>query len=112
MTEAIQQRVIAAFETAKKERAYALHMEECGSNAGLRKMNANKAEWLSWLIYFAEKGLEAERAQEVLRRKKSNAHRPEIFLTLRTEASSILRSSKDLDFEGAVDKLLMECLYD
>lgn len=51
----------AALEKAKEEHSKAIYLEECGSNAGLRKMNANKCEWLRWVIYLAEIGLEAEK---------------------------------------------------
>ena len=49
---------------AKDELTRAIYLEECGSNAGIRKMNANKANWLKWLIYLAELGLERETAVE------------------------------------------------
>lgn len=51
----------AALEKAKNELSYAIHLEECGKNAGIRKMNANKAEWLKWVVYLAELGLEYEK---------------------------------------------------
>ena len=50
--------------TAKEELSRAVYLEDCGSNAGIRKMNANKANWLKWLIYLAERGLESETAIE------------------------------------------------
>lgn len=53
--------VEAALEKAKNELSYAIHLEDCGGNAGIRKMNANKAEWLKWVIYLAELGLEYEK---------------------------------------------------
>lgn len=51
----------AALEKARNELSYAFHLEECGGNAGIRKMNANKAEWLKWVVYLAELGLECEK---------------------------------------------------
>ena len=51
----------AALEKAKNELIYAIHLEECGKNAGIRKMNANKADWLKWVVYLAERGLEREK---------------------------------------------------
>ena len=51
----------AALEKAKNELSYAIHLEECGGNAGIRKMNANKADWLKWVVYLAELGLEYEK---------------------------------------------------
>jgi hypothetical protein len=51
----------AALENAKNELSNAIHLEECGGNAGIRKMNANKVEWLKWVVYLAELGLEYEK---------------------------------------------------
>lgn len=51
----------AALEKAKNELSYAIHLEDCGKNAGIRKMNANKADWLKWVVYLAELGLETEK---------------------------------------------------
>jgi hypothetical protein len=51
----------AALEKARNELSYALHLEDCGKNAGIRKMNANKADWLKWVVYLAELGLETEK---------------------------------------------------
>jgi hypothetical protein len=51
----------AALEKAKNELSYATHLEECGGNAGIRKMNANKADWLKWVVYLAELGLETKK---------------------------------------------------
>jgi hypothetical protein len=51
----------AALEKARNELSYAFHLEDCGKNAGIRKMNANKAEWLKWVVYLAELGLEYEK---------------------------------------------------
>lgn len=51
----------AALKKAKEEHSKAIYLEECGGNAGLRKMNANKSKWLKWVIYLAELGLETEK---------------------------------------------------
>lgn len=51
----------AALEKARNELSYAIHLEDCGKNAGIRKMNANKADWLKWVVYLAELGLEYEK---------------------------------------------------
>ena len=51
----------AALEKAKNELSYAIHLAECGGNAGIRKMNANKADWLKWVVYLAERGFEYEK---------------------------------------------------
>lgn len=51
----------AALAKAKTELSMATHLEECGGNAGIRKMNANKADWLRWVVYLAECGLEHEK---------------------------------------------------
>ena len=50
-----------ALEKAKNELSYAIHLGECGGNAGIRKMNDNKAAWLTRVIYLAERGLEYEK---------------------------------------------------
>jgi hypothetical protein len=50
----------AALEKARNELSYAIHLAECGGNAGIRKMNANKVDWLKWVVYLAERGLEYE----------------------------------------------------
>ena len=46
---------------AKMELSKANLLAEGGRNAGIRKMNANKSEWLRWVVYLAELGLEAEK---------------------------------------------------
>jgi hypothetical protein len=38
-------------------------LEESGSNAGIRKINATKAEWLHWILYLAGYGFEIMRAE-------------------------------------------------
>lgn len=50
-----------AFEKGKEEFNKAVYLAECGSNAGIRKMNSNKADWLKYVIYLAELGLEVEK---------------------------------------------------
>ena len=51
----------AALEKAKDEFSKACYLEDCGSNAGIRKMNSNKADWLKWVLYLAERGLAEEK---------------------------------------------------
>jgi hypothetical protein len=51
----------AALNKAKEKLNQAIYLSECGSNQGLRQMNANKAEWLKWVVYLAELGLETEK---------------------------------------------------
>lgn len=51
----------AALEKARNELSYAFYLEDCGKNAGIRKMNANKADWLKWVVHLAELGLETEK---------------------------------------------------
>ncbi len=51
----------SALATAKEELDKASYLEECGGNPGIRKMNANKANWLSRVVYLAELGLECEK---------------------------------------------------
>ena len=52
---------IEALEEAKKHLAFCTYMSECGSNAGLRKIYSDQADWLSWITYLAEKQLNSER---------------------------------------------------
>ena len=47
-----------ALETARNELSLATYLLECGYNAGIRQINANKADWLKWLIYLAEIGFD------------------------------------------------------
>ena len=49
-----------ALEKAKEELSKANYLEESGGNAGIRKMNANKADWLRWVVYLATIGFETE----------------------------------------------------
>jgi hypothetical protein len=49
-----------ALEKAKEELSKASYLSECGSNAGIRKVNSNKIDWLRWVVCLAETGLETE----------------------------------------------------
>ena len=53
-----------AFTKADEELSKAIYLEESGSNAGIRKINAIKAEWLHWIIYLAGYGFEIMRSEE------------------------------------------------
>jgi hypothetical protein len=55
------QEFVLDLQLAKEELSRAVYLEDCGSNAGIRKMNANKAEWLKCVVYLAELGLETEK---------------------------------------------------
>ena len=59
MTE-IHKKMSEALERAKEELSKANYLEESGGNAGIRKMNANKADWLRWVVYLATIGFETE----------------------------------------------------
>ena len=48
-----------ALNKAEQELNHASYLSESGANAGIRKMNDNKVEWLRWVVYLAQKGLEA-----------------------------------------------------
>ena len=48
-----------ALEIAKEKLNQAIYLSECGNNQGLRQMNANKADWLGWVVYLAERGFKA-----------------------------------------------------
>lgn len=53
--------VESALNRAKEELSLSRHLADCGSNAGIKKMNTNKADWLKWVVYLAERGLEYEK---------------------------------------------------
>lgn len=44
-----------ALEKAKEELSRAIYLFECSRSAGIRAINEDKAEWLSVLIYLAER---------------------------------------------------------
>lgn len=52
----------AAFKKGEEELNYAIYLEDCGGNAGIRKINSNKVDWLKWVMYLAEIGLEVEKS--------------------------------------------------
>jgi hypothetical protein len=49
-----------ALKKANDELRNAIWLSECGKNAGIRKMNENKCDWLSIVIYLAEQGMRKE----------------------------------------------------
>jgi hypothetical protein len=53
-----------AIECAKVTLSNAIYQSECGVNAGLRKIFSNQADWLSILVYLAEKQLMHEVSDE------------------------------------------------
>lgn len=56
-----------ALNKAEQELTHASYLSESGANAGIRKMNDNKAEWLRWVVYLAQRGLEAYEEEERLK---------------------------------------------
>lgn len=60
MLDATRQEV--ALQKAKAELSLAIHISECGKNAGIRAINSEKAEWLATIVYWAEKALAERRA--------------------------------------------------
>lgn len=50
-----------ALETARAELLRANHISETAAAAGIQKIYSNKSEWLTKLIYLAEKGLEHQK---------------------------------------------------
>lgn len=62
-----------ALATAEEEHDKATYLSESGSNAGIRKMNSNKADWLRWVVYLAQKGLEAFEEEERLKAEQELA---------------------------------------
>ena len=59
MEKSVYEAMTKSLETAKEKLNQASYLSESGSNPGLRQMNSNKAEWLKWVVYLAEHGLEA-----------------------------------------------------
>ena len=59
MTE-MHKKMSEALDKAQEELSKANYLEEAGGNAGIRKMNANKADWLRWVVYLATIGFETE----------------------------------------------------
>ena len=55
-----------ALDKATQELNQASYLSESGANAGIRKMNDNKVEWLRWVVYLAQHGLEALEEEERL----------------------------------------------
>lgn len=49
-----------ALKKAREELNKACYYEECGTNAGIRKMNSNKADWLSLVLSLAERAIAVE----------------------------------------------------
>ena len=49
-----------ALKMAKEELKRALYLSECSRSAGIRAINEEKSEWLSVLIYNAEKYMKKE----------------------------------------------------
>ena len=47
-----------ALEKAKDELCLAVYLCECGANKGIRTINGNKVDWLSKVVYLAERELE------------------------------------------------------
>ena len=61
MDNEVLDRMTAAIEKAKEKLNQASYLSESGSNPGLRQLNANKADWLHWVVYLAERGFEYEK---------------------------------------------------
>ena len=66
MDEIILNQMSKALTKAKEELDKASYLTECGSNPGLRQMNFNKTEWLRWVVYLAQYGLNALKEEERL----------------------------------------------
>lgn len=58
MDESIVLSMQEAIDKARVELSKAIYLSECGSNAGIRKINENKTAWLSWVVYLADRGIE------------------------------------------------------
>ena len=100
-----------AINTANEKLHQASYLSECGSNPGLRQMNSNKAEWLKWVVYLAERGLEdmkledeqIEEAQEEAEDGGWAPYKCEEFLP-NAEIKKLL-AAKDAIIEDLTDKL-------
>lgn len=66
MEKSVYEAMTKSLETAREKLNQASYLSECGSNPGLRQMNSNKAEWLKWVVYLAEYGLNAIEDEERL----------------------------------------------
>ena len=66
MEKTIYDAMTKALEKAEEEHDRASYLSESGGNAGIRKMNTNKAEWLRWVVYLAQHGLKALEEEEKL----------------------------------------------
>lgn len=53
----------SALEKAKAEFHLAIYLGECGSNAGIRKIWSERADWLASLIYLAEAQIAREESE-------------------------------------------------
>jgi hypothetical protein len=52
-----------ALEKARAEFHLAIYLSECGSNAGIRKIWSERADWIAPLIYLAEAQLTREESE-------------------------------------------------
>lgn len=52
-----------ALEKARAELHLAIYLGECGSNAGIRKIWSDRADWLAPLIYLAEAQIASEESE-------------------------------------------------
>ena len=53
----------ASLEKARAEFHLAIYLGECGSNAGIRKIWSDRADWLAPLIYLAEAQIVREESE-------------------------------------------------
>lgn len=66
MEKSIHDAMTKSLDTAREKLNQASYLSECGSNPGLRQMNSNKADWLRWVVYLAEYGLDTLEEEERL----------------------------------------------
>jgi hypothetical protein len=52
-----------ALDKAKAELHLAIYLSECGSNAGIRKIWSERADWIAPLIYLAEAQIVREESE-------------------------------------------------
>jgi hypothetical protein len=102
----ILNRMTKALDTAKEKLNQASYLSECGSNPGLRQMNSNKADWLHWVVYLAEHGLETLEEEERLAAEQDKPQKDE---TIDEQSNKVYELKSDfqrvMDFFQAVNSI-------
>lgn len=101
----------AALDKATQELNHASYLSESGANAGIRKMNDNKVEWLRWVVYLAQNGLDEEKRRiETVQEEKPALSCEECLVS--TESKKLL-AAKDAVIEDLAARLnALQLSYD